>query len=105
MSTAPEGTCTVSQNVPSGLTVSIMTNVIYVLCKWWTVCRNKMVHKGSHECSYLDTCHNHYSDVIMSSIVSQITGVLVVCPTVCSGADKRKYQSSASLALVRGIHW
>ena len=25
-------------------------------------------------------------------------------PTVCSGADQRKYQSSASLAFVRGIH-
>ena len=30
---------------------------------------------------------------------SQITGVSIVCSTVCSGADQRKHQSSASLAL------
>ena len=38
-------------------------------------------------------------------MVSQITGISFVCSTVCSGADQRKYQSSASLAFVRGIHW
>ena len=46
----------------------------------------------------------HYSDVIMSAIAFQITGVPIVCSTVCSGADQGKYQSSASLAFVRGIH-
>ena len=35
--------------------------------------------------------------------VSQ-TSVLVVCSTVCSGADQRTHQSFASLAFVRGIH-
>ena len=35
---------------------------------------------------------------------SQITAVSSVDPTVCSGADKRKHQSSVSLAFVRGIH-
>ena len=47
---------------------------------------------------------SHYSDVMMSALASQITGVSVVCLTVCSGADQRKHQSSASLAFVRGIH-
>ena len=46
----------------------------------------------------------HYSDVIMSTMASQITGVSIVYSTVCSGADQRKHQSSASLAFVRGIH-
>ena len=46
----------------------------------------------------------HYSDVIMSAMASQITGVSIVCSTVCSGAGQRKHQSSASLAFVRGIH-
>ena len=41
----------------------------------------------------------HYSDVIISAMVSQITGVSMVFSTVCSGADKRKHQSSASLPL------
>ena len=34
----------------------------------------------------------------------QITGVSIVCSTLCSGADKSKHQSSASLAFVRKIH-
>ena len=46
----------------------------------------------------------HYSDVIMSTVTLQITGVFIVCKTVRSGADQRKRQSSASLAFVRGIH-
>ena len=44
------------------------------------------------------------SDIIMSVMASKITSVLAVNSTVCSDADKRKYQSSASLAVVRGIH-
>ena len=31
----------------------------------------------------------HYSDVIMGEMVSQITGVSIVCAAVCSGADQR----------------
>ena len=46
----------------------------------------------------------HYSDVIMYVIASQITGVSIVCSTVCSGTYQRNHQSSASLAFVRGIH-
>ena len=40
----------------------------------------------------------------MSARASQITGVLIVYPDVCSGAEQRKQQSSASLTFVRGIH-
>ena len=46
----------------------------------------------------------HYSDVIMGAMASQITRLTIVYPTVYSGADQRKHQSSASLAFVRGIH-
>ena len=46
----------------------------------------------------------HYSDVIMSAMASQIVGVSIVCSSVCSGADQRIHQSLASLAFVRGIH-
>ena len=42
--------------------------------------------------------------VIMSAMASQIAHVSIVNSTVCSGADQRKHQSSASLAFVRGIH-
>ena len=40
----------------------------------------------------------------MGTIVSQITSLTIVYPTVYSGADQRKHQSSASLAFVWGIH-
>ena len=40
----------------------------------------------------------------MSAMASQTTGVSTVCSAVCSNTDQRKYQSSASLAFVRGIH-
>ena len=43
---------------------------------------------------------DHYSDVIMSAMASQITGVSIVYSIICSGADQRKYKSSASLAFV-----
>ena len=46
----------------------------------------------------------HYDDVIMGAIASQITSFTSVYSTVYSGADQRKYQISASLAFVRVIH-
>ena len=55
---------------------------------------------------YLITIWNpFYSDIIMNVTPSHIIGVSIICSAVCSGADQRKYQSSASLAFVRGIHW
>ena len=47
---------------------------------------------------------DHYSDVIMGTIASQITSLTTVYSTVYSDADQRKHQSSASLAFVREIH-
>ena len=44
------------------------------------------------------------NDVIMSAMVSHITGVSMVFSIACSGADQRKHQSSAPLAFVRGIY-
>ena len=46
----------------------------------------------------------HYSNTMMSVMASQITGFSVVCSAVCSCENQRKYQSSTSLAFVRGIH-
>ena len=45
---------------------------------------------------------DHYSDVIMGTIASQITSLAIVYSTVYSDADQRKYQSSASLAFMWG---
>ena len=46
----------------------------------------------------------HYDDVIMSALASQITILTIVYSIVYSDADQRKHQSSASLAFVWGIH-
>ena len=49
-----------------------------------------------------DVIMDHYNDVIMSALASQITSLTIVYSTVYS--DQRKHQSFASLAFVRGIH-
>ena len=41
----------------------------------------------------------------MGSMASQITSLTIVYSAGYSDADQRKHQSSASLAIVRGIHW
>ena len=56
--------------------------------------------KGSPRC----TTGIHYNDVIMGAIASQTTSLTIVYSTVYSDTDKRKHQSSAPLAFVRGIH-
>ena len=56
----------------------------------WNVCEESSV--------------KHYNDVIIGTMASQITNLTIIFSTVYSGADHRKYQSSASLAFVRGIH-
>ena len=46
----------------------------------------------------------HYDDVIMTMLASQITSLTVVYSIVYSGVNQRKHQSSALLAIVREIH-
>ena len=46
----------------------------------------------------------HYSDVIMGTMVSQITPLTIGYSTVYSVADQRKHQSATSLAFVREFH-
>ena len=46
----------------------------------------------------------HYSVIIMGAMASQITNILIVYSTLCSGTDQRKHQSSMPLAFVWGIH-
>ena len=58
----------------------------------------------THPCLNFSRTFAHYNDVITSAMASQITGVSLVCPTVCSGTDQIKHQSSTSLAFVMGIH-
>ena len=46
----------------------------------------------------------HCTDVTMSVLASQITGIFTVCSTVWSGKHQRKHESSSLLAFVRGIY-
>ena len=54
---------------------------------------------------WLEFYSKHYSDVLISMMASQITSLTIVYPTVYSGTDQRKHQSSVSLSFVQGIHW
>ena len=44
----------------------------------------------------------HYSDDTMSAMASQITGVSIVCSTVCSGANQIKHQKVRITGLCEG---
>ena len=95
----------------------LRVNRIILPCKIHDVCINRVIHKYL-SCStiwklqlriftmYLakgaETLCFHYSDVIISAMASQITGVQIVWLIVCSGADQRKHQSSAILGLCEG---
>ena len=46
--------------------------------------------------------YQDYSDFIMGVVTSPITSLTIVYSTVYSGADQRKHQSSASLAICAG---
>ena len=55
-------------------------------------------------CSSMTSVVAHYSDVIMSTMASQVTSFTIVYWTIYLGIYQRKHQSPASLAFVRGIH-
>ena len=65
---------------------------------WWQVTSGVIMVKHKQWKTFFN-----YSDVIKSAMASQITGVSLVCTTVCLGADQRKDQSSALLVFVGGI--
>ena len=50
----------------------------------------------------IEWCLYHYGDVIMSALAYQITSLTIVYSTDYPGADHRKHQSSALLALCAG---
>ena len=53
---------------------------------------------------YVSDSNFDYNDVIIGAIAFQITSLTIVFSAVYLDTDKRKQQSSASLAFVRGIH-
>ena len=80
-----------------------MENLILVKVLYWKgPTFNQVMHSGIR--LIFPMICGWTSDVIMDAMASQITGVSIVCSTVCWGADNRKHQSSVSLALVGGTH-
>ena len=81
-------------------------NVSEVYLSWlWTAIWCALYKKAFYWRKQTSECFCiHYGDVIMGAIASHITSLTIVYSAVYSDADQRKYQSSASLAFVRGIH-
>ena len=81
---------------------------VYIISYWWfqiiychTIRVSSRLPKASRD---IFLAKPHYSDVIMSAMAPQITGVSIVYSTVYSCTDQRNHQSSASLVFVRGIY-
>ena len=84
----------------------LMNQIDRSICRYTTVHHNTILNvamKWSTWCIFQGPLL-HYIDVIMTTMASQISGLTVVYSILCSGTDRRKHQSSASLAFVRGIH-
>ena len=76
-----------------------ISNILYVL-ETLDISR----YNVTRYCIHFNFGGKHYCDVIMGMMASQISSLAIVCSTVYSDVDKRKHQSSASLAFVRRIH-
>ena len=73
--------------------------VMLRLTELWRKAIDDDNHMGTNAMD-LSNAFDHYGDVIMGAIASQITSFTNVYSTVSSGADQRRHQSSASLVFV-----
>ena len=79
----------------------LITHKIETVIPWY----RRWQPDETFQCSHTLFWHNnHYGDVIMGAIASQITSLTSVYAILYSDEDQRKDQSSESLASVRGIH-
>ena len=76
---------------PSHITTQVY---YYNICKYIYIYTYDMSTYDNLETYTRIWTHKHYSDVIMSAIVSLITSLTIVYSTVYSDADQRKLQSS-----------
>ena len=67
-------------------------------------CTGFMTFTSTRKIKTYDIPEFHQNDVIMTAMASQITSLTIVYPSFYSSTVQRKHQSSASLAIVRGIH-
>ena len=91
-----------------GLNVLNGTSKIWIKCivselwKGYSLKRYLYTPSTCFRTKYLRRCPLQWRH--KNAIASQITGVSIICSNVCSGANQREHQSSASLVFVRGIH-
>ena len=71
--------------------------IVWIYAWFFMHCRNH------HSDSHVNHVIIHYNGVIMGAMAFEITNFTIVYSSVCSRADQRKHQSSASLAFVRRI--
>ena len=72
---------------------------------WYTYLQITQMRNVVSHVFLLNSCATHevrFSDVIMSAMASQITGVIIVYSTVCSGADRRKHKKLRVTGLCEG---
>ena len=75
--------------------------ILEICCQWFNW-NNGLVSNWQHARGWTSDVQIrkcHYNDVIMNALASQITSLTIVDLAVYLGADQRKRQSSASLAL------
>ena len=72
----------------------LLKPVFFLLIKEWEYIHDKVQLRADQ---------SHYDDVTMSATASKITSPTIVHSTVYPSADQSKHQSSAPLALARGI--
>ena len=96
------------------------TLVLIIACRLWVpshylnqcwvivngTLRNKLQWNSNQNTKVFihENASQHYDDIIMIAMASQITNLTIVYSTVYSDADQRKHRSSASLAFVWGSH-
>ena len=67
-------------------------------------CETGLFKRTFDEITFIADVSIHYTEVIKSTMASQITSLTSVYSIVYSGVDQRKHQRPATLAFVRGIH-
>ena len=103
----PSGNKPLPEPILTQIYVAIITRPQWVNIGWyvWSCSIDYFIKRSCWKpCFTISWYIYHYNDIIMGTIVSQITCFMIVYSTVYSDADQRKYQSSVSLAFVRGIH-
>ena len=78
-----------SPNPPEPMWVKL--TLFIQLIRHWSfanaVCNPSITHRDLKKMSAIFTAH--YSEIMLGAMVFQITGVSIVCSTVCSGEDKK----------------